>query len=393
MTVDRERFIREGFLVRRQVVPAGELEALRTSYETLIERQGGRQWQAGKANPPEQPRLTTGTLVDESTANAAEVWLHENTLGVSRQLCCLPQVTAVWAMWMMCNPLTDHGPAHWHRDIHPIDMAPMCVLQRDFLENGPRYLQWNIALHDDDVLWVVPGSHRRANTPQENRQLLENNRVPLPDSVPVRLRAGDGVVYTNFILHWGSNYSPKLRRTLHGGYCIFTLDADCGCAQLLSPSTRALFEQFARQTARMQDATESALRAVISNDAAAFDQALQTLQPGIGQAGKLVLAIYLCKAVCFICAANGPDRPDLPADFLRRGRESHAITLNWGPSFAHRFSQRESNILWQRFQWLDQQLQADQDQFTPGYDAVPMRYYIEDVPSSLSVDDFIASWQ
>ena len=113
-------------------------------------------------------------------------------------------------MMLMCSPQRDHGPAHWHRDVHPIDMAPMASLQSDFLENGPKYLQWNISLYDDDVLWVVPGSHRRLNTEAENRQLLENPRVPLPGGIPVELKGGDGVVYSNYILHWGSNYSHQI---------------------------------------------------------------------------------------------------------------------------------------------------------------------------------------
>ena len=78
---------------------------------------------------------------------------------------------------------------------------------------------------------------------------------------------------------------------------------------------------------------------------------------------------------------------------LRRGAEPHAITLNWGPGFADRFTASESQTLWQRFQWLDQKLQADEDQFTPGYDAVSMRYYFEDLPTQLRVNDFIASWR
>ena len=50
-------------------------------------------------------------------------------------------------------------------------MAPMKALADDFLENGPRYVQWNAALYHDDVLWVVPGSHIRVNTSEENSDL------------------------------------------------------------------------------------------------------------------------------------------------------------------------------------------------------------------------------
>ena len=84
---------------------------------------------------------------------------------------------------------------------------------------------------------MVPASHRRPNTDSENEQLVRNARVPLDTGVQVKLKAGQGVLYTNTILHWGSvrsppfpasvptldrgwtqNYSSKLRRCVHFGY-------------------------------------------------------------------------------------------------------------------------------------------------------------------------------
>ena len=115
----------------------------------------------------------------------------------------------------MCNPVRDHGPAVWHRDIEPYRDGPLCGLQADMRANGIGTVQWNIAMYEDDVLWVVPGSHMRPNTETENQQLLDNPRVPIEGSIPVKLKAGDGVVYSNAILHWVSNYSTKLRRTVH----------------------------------------------------------------------------------------------------------------------------------------------------------------------------------
>ena len=85
----------------------------------------------------------------------------------------------------------------------------------------PGYVQWNIPLYDDDVLWVVPGSHRFPESEEQRSQLLLDPGVPLPGGVPVNLKAGDGVVYTNLIMHWGSYYSPRLRRTIHLGHRSF----------------------------------------------------------------------------------------------------------------------------------------------------------------------------
>src|SRR5439155_3541711 len=165
-------------------------------------------------------RLVFNELVDEATANTVEFCLHENTLGACHQLMRGPDV-GIHAMFLMCSPVRDHGPQRWHRDTGPDGDAPLEGLHQDMLANGAGYVQWNIALYDDNVLWVLPGSHRHRNTEAVNRQLQENPRAPLPGSIPVELKAGDGVAYTNFILHWGSDYTTRLRRTIHLGYQSF----------------------------------------------------------------------------------------------------------------------------------------------------------------------------
>jgi len=329
MQVDPQQLLDDGYLIVRGIIPQEQLQELRDNYEVLVERQGGTSWLSKGA----QPRLTAKNLIDETTANTVEIWLHENTLGVSRQLLCLPDAS-VTDMWLMCSPIQDHGPSHWHRDIHPIDMAPLHGLQMDILENGPRYLQWNIPLYDDDVLWVVPGSHRRLNTDEENHQLLENPRIPLPGGIPVELKAGDGVVYINAIFHWGSNYSSKLRRTLHGGHSIFSSYPDLSFTKFLSLPARETFECWAERSATMQDLTESALRAVIDKDADAYYEAVETLQPGAGEKGKMVLTVYLSKAAYHIHILKRPDFDGLPDDIRRRATNPHSITLNWGAGFA-----------------------------------------------------------
>ena len=209
---------------------------------------------AGTPDPWEtgaQPRLPAfDRLVDDSqTADAMEFCLGATTRGVCKRLMRADEVGNV-AFFLMCSPQTDHGPAHWHRaqlphprlptpsppqllrplppapdthaparahtpsppplppppphahaarcvaagDIHPIDQGPLGGLQKDMLDNhAPGYIQWNISLYDDDVLWVIPGSHARANTAAENAQLEEDNRAPMPGAVQVKLRAGQGV--------------------------------------------------------------------------------------------------------------------------------------------------------------------------------------------------------
>ncbi len=402
MRVDRDLFMDQGYLVIPGIIPPDKLDAMRAGCETILERQKvvwarerqpgdppGGQWETAR-----QPRVMMERpgLIDEETANVVEdFWVADRPLDICSQLLCNPEPN-VMQMMMMCSPVRDHpGGTGWHRDVHPIDMAPLEALQADFLENGPRYTQWNVPLYDDNVLWVIPGSHRRLNTAQENAELLADRMKAVTGGIPVELRAGDGVIYSNFLIHWGSDYTTKLRRTLHGGHAIFGHYPELGFAESLAPWARERFEGMERRSAHMQDLTEATLRAVIARDAAAYRAGLEALQPGAGASGKTVLTIYLAKAVIHLRILKIPDA-EVTEDARSRASGPHPISLNWGPDFADRFSVAEIETLWSRFGPLDAQLQADHELFEPGFQASPMYYYFNELPASVETEAFIASW-
>lgn len=406
MHVNRTQFLEEGYLVLREVVPPEELNALRESYEFLVSRQ--REIWAKERAPDEppggvwensaQPRLhlsrePLASLVDEKTASAVEIWAHENTQGVSSELLGVGDA-GVTEMMLMCNPVRERGPAAWHRDHHPIDTAPLQGYIDDIVEAGPRYVQWNLSLYDDNVLWVIPGSHLRVNTEAENQQLLADPRAPLPGGVQTHLNAGDGVVYILPILHWGSNYSPKMRRTIHGGFSEFTFYPAFDYVDCLSPLVQEMFDRWDERSSQMQVWTENALRAVIEKDADAYHTALDNLHPERGEKGKLLSTVFLCKAACFVALAHGYELADIPDDFRNSGENSHAITLNWGPDFAEEwFTRDEASLLWERFQPLDARLKTDEEHFLPGFQSGAMRYYFNEMPPNYGVADFIENWK
>ncbi len=413
MRVDRDKFMEQGFLILRNVIPPDKLESMRAGCETILDRQKAV-WasERGPDDPPggqhdmvRQPRvhMERPGLIDEETANVVEdFWVADETLDIASHLLCNPQPN-VTSMMMMCNPVRDYpGGTGWHRDVHPTDMAPMDALAADFIENGPRYTQWNVPMYDDSVLWVVPGSHRRRNTDRENAEFMKdmegysevsNERLQnAAEGIAVELNAGDGVIYSNFLLHTGSNYTTKKRRTLHGGHAIFGQYPEMGFADSLAPAARDKFENFARRGADMKNATEAALRAVISRDASGYRAALDSLQPGAGPHGKTVLTIYLSKAALHIRALKDPGF-DATEESRSRASSTHEITLNWGPDFADRFTDEESRVLWVRFEALDGMLQADEEMFEPSFQSGPMRYYFSDLPDGVDTESFIAGWE
>ena len=132
MKVDPQQFIENGYVIVRDCVPPERLDELRDSFEVLVDRQRAI-WRREKEpnDPPggvwdthQQPRVSFDTVVDEPTANTIEFCLHENTMGVARQLMRAPDV-GMHQMAIMCNPVSDHGPDPWHRDVSPASDAPV----------------------------------------------------------------------------------------------------------------------------------------------------------------------------------------------------------------------------------------------------------------------------
>ena len=119
----------------------------------------------------------------------------------------------------------------------------MAILEEPLIQ-----LKWQTALRDDPCLWVVPGSHVRRNTGEEDRQLIDNVHAPLDSALQTYLNAGDGVAYILPILHWGSNYSTKMRRTMHGRFARLTHYSDPRWLPHLLASAQETFTRWRRRS-------------------------------------------------------------------------------------------------------------------------------------------------
>ena len=405
MKFSRDQFLEEGYVILRGVIPPQQLADLRRAYELLVERQK-EIWarERGPDDPPggvwetnAQPRLNLGALasqIDAQTVGAVEIWLHENTQGVSSRLLGAEDA-AVTEMMLMCNPVRDHETADhrgWHRDFYPPHTAPLQGYADDILENGPRYVQWNLPLYDDNVLWVVPGSHVRLNTAEENAALNKDERTVLPGAIQTHLAAGDGVAYILPLMHWGSRYNAKMRRTIHGGFSEYTTHKDLPYFEHLSPASQESFQRWNRRSTRTFEQIEAGLRAVVDGDGAAFRAALDRLHPGRGERGKLLSTIFLSKSAKRIHHLKSPDFDSLPAQEQGWATHIHPMTLQWGKPLAARFTDQEADVLWARFKFVDDLLKAEEDQWTPGFQGEETRYYFNQVPADLSLGAFVATF-
>ena len=365
----KEQLMREGYVIVRDMIPPDELERLRKSVDTIIDR------------APPSSRVQVTEWVDKQTANAVEFYFDDRTLGFTRRLMDAPDV-APQGMWVLC-----HSGTGWHRDIHPIDMAPLDGLQEDIRLNGPPYLQWNLPLYDDSYLHVIPRSHLRRNNEAESKLERRMGVVPLPGEITVDLKAGDGLVYINGILHSATPNGDEKRRTLHFGYqsfgahgfVHFFLPATIGVdfVEHLSPEAAEMCHHFESLHAKRHNDIAFTLRAILEKDAPTFKEGLHRIHRS--EHARMTTLVVLSKI----------------AYIIRQYKDSESEESSNSPCFqrmADRFTRDELEQLWQRFTLLDGKLQSDAERYEPLFQSGPMKYFFYEMPQDFSVDDFIASW-
>jgi ectoine hydroxylase-related dioxygenase (phytanoyl-CoA dioxygenase family) len=111
----------------------------------------------------------------------------------------------------------------WHRDVIQIPEPEIedRLFSKDRFHNS---VQINLPLVQEDALEIVPGSHNRPNTSEENQAFRGTKHyapldAEMPGAMRVSLKAGQAVFYNNNLIHRGYCMNSKVpRRTLHMGY-------------------------------------------------------------------------------------------------------------------------------------------------------------------------------
>ena len=387
----------------QEVVPPAELARLRTHVEVMYQRFYDQIWtnDAVKGQTPdsENPRVQFERVISPDESYIFDFICGASTQGVSHQMLAgddpnvqtVPVETA-----MLTNPRHDYGPWKWHRDVIPSMTGPLMGTVAGFMMNRPGYVQWNIPLYDDDTLWVCPGSHKRPATEAEDADMEAKAQLsarfdgrdpshthsgPIGDAVPVPLKAGDGVVYFQSILHWGSDYTDQkgLRRTLHFGYRSFangfwpqiqmpTWDSDIvpRLSQRLAPQ----FEHWLSLLEEERQVVKAALLAVGARDRSAFLGALGKLN---SNPATNLMALALLR----VHASGGgtihrPMRPlEGEPDEVLAAVESGFVALD-------RALQHEGGEAVLRHGYLTS--------------PTPHKYEYNDLPANWSVETFCDSW-
>lgn len=425
MKVDTDQFMRDGYLLLRNVVPADELADMRLTAELMVDAAKRNSQAARQEGDPQggdwyadvQPRVQIHKVVTEETAHLVDFLLGENTLGVSAQLLSGPE-TAICSAEISCSGLIDYGYGDWHRDAATAEQAPTSGVQADMMANSIGYVQWNIALYDDDVFWFLPGSHKQRTTDLQRRELLTDNHAALTGGVQMDLKPGDGVVYCNIGQHWGSFYSSKLRRTFHLGFRSFgsdlfttshhfNWDADLEFTHPLSVSAREFYFRSAHLWAEERDRIEATLRALALRDEAGFLAGLADLHPG--RKHRMVAVILLCHIAAKITQIQTPELATMSA-VERRPLIDGSPPAAYSEDMAARFTAEEAAALGERFAELHRRLDSEEARVEarytrlhaelkpkatapPNFRSRSLRCFNSEMPEGFDVDEFVASWK
>ena len=406
IAAQREQFRQDGYVIVRDVIPVQQLPAMRGIVDELVarERDTDPTW-----NTCPIPRADLAKLVDPATVGVIEITLQDSTLGMSRRLLdCPPESIALNFITVLCNPefeptsvpppgqASGTDPRNWHRDIRPDHDGPLNSLITDIEANGPAYAQWNIALYDDAILHVIPGSHQRLNSEVEINQLQRQSNTPSPLSggTCVELNPGDGVVYNNMLLHWGSRYTNRQkRRTIQIAYrsfgCILPNQCHCQLTERIvdlfpvdAPQRHALehwFALFREESAVIGDV----FRALLADDAGRFTDAVARLHPG--NEGRLTCIILLSIIARNLLKLTEDPDSKAPDD----GQGPLGVELQW--QLSRKFTSAEVRQLWKRFQPLDEMLRTKEPGHVRGFLGPPTNYAYEMLPLETTTDGVMAA--
>ncbi|KAJ6538855.1 hypothetical protein DFH09DRAFT_1176423 [Mycena vulgaris] len=224
-----DHFEEEGFVIIRGLIPPEDFARLEIACDHVISRTRSGAWPyrrtVGKQFPPygdDNPDSwgVQHLMHPDLEEPAFSQWYTSAAVinAVQSLLGCEEDELQMELFNLLINPLSHNFALRWHRD----DIGGDATEEEEWRALDawkPHGIQWNTALYADSCLFVVPGSHKVARTP-EQRLHSEGQDPPadpldMPGAIQVALQPGDSVFYNSNILHCASYDAQARRATLH----------------------------------------------------------------------------------------------------------------------------------------------------------------------------------
>jgi len=201
-----------GYLIVRSIFSGQRLSELRDGADRFVAAVRGME----TLRAASRIDLLHPAMVGHHEAGLLDCLCDDAILGLSQQLGHGPLIGTSYYLNI------DTPDMYWHQDLNflpktlpaDFDLATFCG------EIPFSQIQWNVALTDDHCLMIVPDSHRRPLTDDEDvvRRQTDDRSIyhdDMPGGTMVELGPGDAVVYNNNLLHAVRNPQRRYRRTLH----------------------------------------------------------------------------------------------------------------------------------------------------------------------------------
>ncbi|UVI31431.1 phytanoyl-CoA dioxygenase family protein [Paenibacillus spongiae] len=213
---DKEQYYEQGYLIVRQLYNADQVETIKQGIQKIIDRaQSGEGIDVPWINKEKGIVNRIGNMLSPAyfQQELADSLEHSNIIEIIERI--LEQPIRYSLFGMLASGDGQGYVQNWHRDLVPLN-SPSEVT--DLLRDARDLCQMNAALFHDRYLTIVPGSHLRKLTEEQNEALRQNPSGSVPGELVVELEAGDAVFYYPNILHRGYNPEGHFRWTLHHAF-------------------------------------------------------------------------------------------------------------------------------------------------------------------------------
>ena len=145
--------------------------------------------------------LTANTYLDEAQRLVLFKFIASHKL--MAQVDSILDSAAFMNTQLFFNPVNPEQENYWHRDMQ----YHLSIAEQQVALSGPEVIHCRVALEDEPGIELVPGTHRRWDTPIELATRLETaSRKPSDDLSSghiIEMKAGDLLIFSANMLHRG----------------------------------------------------------------------------------------------------------------------------------------------------------------------------------------------
>ena len=195
-------YVTDGFLLIEDFLSRDELEKITPIIERFHESWKKENHKFYNEKAVNSAYLTDKKHLDEDDRNILFKFISSSKL-IERVSSMPFQLPAFMNTQLFFNPVNIEQKNYWHRD----PQYHLTIEEQKKILSGPEVIHFRIALRDEKGVELIPGTHKRWDSEEEQNIRLEiNNRKSHEDistGHPVHLKKGDLLIFSANMIHRG----------------------------------------------------------------------------------------------------------------------------------------------------------------------------------------------